>query len=177
MQTQETLDIRSADDDPATFEAARSLIRAHLVTHVARPEASFVDRVLAALPSPYVAPDGGMWVAWAGDDPLGCVALHAISTDVGELKRVYVKPDARGRGVGRRLTERAILEARARGYSRLRLGTQNTAIPAQRLYESLGFRRIDAYREGDFGNVVFYELSFGISAADNTASGPLRSRP
>lgn len=170
MQIHETLDIRRADDDPATLEAARSLIRAHLVTHVAAPEASFVERVLAALPSPYVLPDGGIWVAWAGDDPLGCVALHAISSDIGELKRVYVKPDARGRGVARRLAERVILEARARGYSRLRLGTQTTAIPAQRLYESLGFRRIDAYRAGDFGNVVFYELSLCVGAADTAAT-------
>jgi GNAT superfamily N-acetyltransferase len=126
---------------------------------------SFVERVLAALPSPYVAPEGGLWVAWAGNDPLGCVALHAISSEVGELKRVFVKPDARGRGVARRLIEHAIREARARGYTHLRLGTQDTAIPAQRLYESFGFRRIDAYRAGDFGNVVFYELSFGVSAA------------
>jgi GNAT superfamily N-acetyltransferase len=165
MQIQETLDIRCVDDDPATLEAARSLIRAHLVSHPVGPEPSFVERVLDALPSPYVSPEGGIWIAWAGDDPLGCVALHAISSDIGELKRVYVKPDARGRGVARRLIERALCEARVRGYTRLRLGTQNTAIPAQRLYESVGFRRIDAYRASDFGSVVFYELSFGVSPA------------
>jgi putative acetyltransferase len=170
MQIHETLDIRCADDDPATFAAARSLIRVHLVTHVAAPEPSFIERVLAALPSPYVAPKGGIWVAWAGDDPLGCMALHALSSDTGELKRVYVKPDARGRGVARRLAEHVIREARARGYTRLRLGTQTTAIPAQRLYESLGFRRIDAYRASDFGNALFYELSLGVSAADTIGS-------
>jgi len=165
MQIQESLDIRCVDDDPASLEAARSLIRAHLVTHLAGSGTSFVERVLDALPSPYVPPEGGIWVAWANHDPLGCAALHAISSDIGEIKRVYVKPEARGRGVARRLIERAIREARVRGYSRLRLGTQNTAIPAQRLYESVGFRRIDAYRAGDFGNVVFYELSFGVSPA------------
>jgi len=143
-------------DNSSTLDAARALVRAHLELHSVEPAS--IQRVVDVLPAPYLPPNGALWVAYDGDDPLGCAAFQTIAADTAELKRVFVWPDARRRGVARALTEHAIETIRDRGYSRVRLGTQETAVGAQRLYESLGFRRIEPYRAADFGTVWFYEL-------------------
>jgi ribosomal protein S18 acetylase RimI-like enzyme len=157
------IEIRSVGD-PASIAAARSLVRAHIVTHSAIHDAQAAEHVVAALPEPYVAPHGVLWVAWEDEDALGCVALHELAPDTAELKRMYVRPESRGRGVARRLTEHAIAVATARGYSRLRLGTLPDMLAAQRLYASLGFRRIPPYRPVEFGETWFYERALGAPA-------------
>jgi ribosomal protein S18 acetylase RimI-like enzyme len=143
--------------DPASLAAARVLVRAHILAHSAAHDAAAAERIVDALPAPYLPPGGDLWVAWDGADAVGCVALHALGPDVAELKRMYVRPEARGRGVARRLTEHAIAEATARGYATLRLGTLTTMHAAQRLYASVGFRRIAPYRPIEFGDTRFYE--------------------
>jgi ribosomal protein S18 acetylase RimI-like enzyme len=150
------IEIRSAAD-PASLAAARSLVREHILAHSTAHDPASAERLAAALPAPYLEPAGGLWVAWQGDKSLGCVALQALAPDTAELKRMYVRPEARGRGVARRLTEHAIAAAADRGYARLRLGTLTTMHAAQRLYASLGFRRIAPYRSVDFGDTWFYE--------------------
>jgi putative acetyltransferase len=152
------IEIRSADD-PASLAAARALVREHILAHSAAHDAAAAERVVAALPAPYLAPTGALWVAWAGEDALGCVALQEIAPETAELKRMYVRPEARGRGVARRLTAHAIAVAGARGYGRLRLGTLTTMHAAQRLYASVSFRRIAPYRPAEFGDTWFYELT------------------
>jgi ribosomal protein S18 acetylase RimI-like enzyme len=149
------INVRVANN-ATTLDAARALVRAHLELHSV--EEASIQHVVDALPSPYIPPTGALWVAYDGDDPLGCAAFQTIAPDTAELKRVFVRPEARRRGVARALTEHAIETIRAGGYTRVRLGTQSTAIGAQRLYESLGFTRIEPYRKGDFGIVWFYEL-------------------
>lgn len=150
------IDIRSADD-PASLEAARSLIRAHFLAHSTAHTPEETERVIAALPAPYVPPRGGLWVAWDDDVAAGCVALQPIADDVAELKRMYVRPEARRRGIARLLTEHAITTARAMGYTTMRLGTLATMMSAQQLYTGLGFRRVDPYRPIEFGDTWFYE--------------------
>jgi ribosomal protein S18 acetylase RimI-like enzyme len=149
------MDIRVANN-PTTLGAARALVHAHLELHSVEPAG--IQRVVDALPSPYVPPTGELWVAYEGDDPLGCAAFQTIAPDTAELKRVFVRPEARRRGVARALMVHAIETIRERAYARVRLGTQETAIGAQRLYEGLGFVRIEPYRKADFGTVWFYEL-------------------
>jgi putative acetyltransferase len=143
-------------DNPGRLDAARALVRAHLERHSLDP--ARVQRIIDELPSPYLPPTGALWVAYDGDHPLGCAAFQTIAPGTAELKRVFVWPEARRRGVARALTKHAIETIRDLGYMRVRLGTQSTAIGAQRLYESLGFQRIEPYRTGDFGTVWFYEL-------------------
>ena len=157
------IEIRSADD-PASLAAARELVRAHIQgaqsdAEAAASAAEAADQIVAALPAPYVAPAGALWVAWADAMALGCVALHALAPDTAELKRMYVRPEARGRGVARRLLAHAIAAADARGYARLRLGTLPHMHAAQQLYMSAGFRRIEPYRAVEFGETWFYELT------------------
>jgi ribosomal protein S18 acetylase RimI-like enzyme len=154
------IDIR-ATGNPASIDAARSLVRAHIMAASATHDAEAVERVVARLPEPYVAPRGALWLAWEDGEALGCVALQELALDTVELKRMYVRPESRGRGIARRLTEHAIEVATAGGYSRLRLGTLPNMRAAQRLYASLGFVRVPPYRSVEFGETWFYERPLG----------------
>jgi GNAT superfamily N-acetyltransferase len=161
------IEIRAVEDT-ASIAAARSLVRAHIAAHSAIHDAEAVERVVAALPEPYVAPRGVLWVAWEDEQALGCLALHELAPDTAELKRMYVRPESRGRGVARRLTERAIAFATSRGYARLRLGTLPDMHAAQQLYASLGFQRVPAYRSVEFGETWFYERTLGAPKEPGT---------
>jgi GNAT superfamily N-acetyltransferase len=151
-----TIEIRSANS-PTTLADARALVREHILAHSTAHDAAAAEAVVAALPSPYV-PGGALWVAYEHDEPLGCVALYELGPRSSEVKRMYVRPEHRGRGVARRLTEHVIAAARARGDAHLRLGTLATMLAAQRLYTSMGFQRIPPYRPEEFGATWFYEL-------------------
>src|SRR4030088_2714656 len=144
---------------PHALDDARVLIRAHISAHSTAHDPASTADLVAALPAPYEPPGGGLWVAYQDGAPLGCVALHALGPAVGEIKRMYVAPAHRGRGVARALLERVINEARRRNYDTLRLGTLATMHAAQTLYASAGFRELDPYRPVEFGDTLFYELS------------------
>lgn len=145
--------------DARTVADARALIAAHFRAHSTRHDESGAAPILDALPAPYLPPLGGLWVAREGDEALGCIALQPLEPGVAEVKRMYVRPESRGRGVARLLATHAIDVARAMGHRRLRLGTLTTMDAAQALYTGLGFRPIPAYRPVEFGDTVFYELA------------------
>ena len=151
------IEIRSADEYP-TLIAARALIRAQVAASSETHDETAIEGMVDSLPAPYVPPRGGLWVAWQEDQALGCVALQELGTGVAEIKRMYVRPHARLRGIGLRLARFAVAHAQELGYAKVRLGTLTTARAAQALYASLGFRRIDSYRTEDFGTILFYEL-------------------
>ena len=123
-------------------------------------------REVAALPGAYAPPAGRLFLATDGLEPGGCVALRSLGAGLCEMKRLYVRPAARGARLGRRLAETVIGEARAIGYTRMRLDTLPSMKEAFALYQTLGFREIAPYYDNPIVGTRFMELdlSGGILA-------------
>jgi putative acetyltransferase len=113
---------------------------------------------LAGLPAPYTPPAGCLLLAWAGGAAIGVAALKPLAAGIAEIKRLYVAPAARGAGTGRRLAERAIAEAHAKGYQRVRLDTHRATMQtAITLYRRLGFVEIPPYGPDLGEQIAFFE--------------------
>jgi putative acetyltransferase len=111
---------------------------------------------LAGLPAPYAPPGGCLLLAWQGEAAVGIVALKPLAPGVGEVKRLYVVPAARGTGLGGVLLECAIDAACYRGYTHLRLDSHRASMAAAiALYARLGFVEIPPYGPG--GELSFFE--------------------
>jgi len=117
------------------------------------------DAELASLPGAYAPPGGRLLLAFAGAEPAGCIALRKIGEKVGEMKRLWVKPGFRGTGLGRRLAETLMTEARAIGYRAIRLDTLPSMKAAQALYASLGFKDIPPYNDHPLEGTRFMEAA------------------
>lgn len=112
------------------------------------------DRELDELPGNYVA----LLLGEVDGAVAGCAGVRKFGLGVGELKRLYVKPEFRKHGLGRELSEEAIARARAAGFRSLRLDTLPTMASATALYRSLGFHEIEPYRHNPIEGTRFFEL-------------------
>ncbi len=112
------------------------------------------EEELAALPGYYDA----LLVARLGDELVGCVAIKRLPDGSAELKRLYVRPSARGTGLGQTLAAAAVERARALGYTLIRLDTLPEMEAAQGIYASLGFVPTARYSDNPIPGVLFYEL-------------------
>ena len=117
------------------------------------------DQELASLPGDYAPPEGRLLLAEYEDRAAGCVALHKLSLEICEMKRLYLRSEFRGKGLGRVLCERVLSEARAIGYRHLRLDTVEPIMKdAVALYRRIGFREIEPYRTNPIAGALYMEL-------------------
>jgi putative acetyltransferase len=143
---------------PELVQIARQLFREYAQAIATDLEYQGFAAELASLPGPYTPPAGALLIARACDEIAGCVALRPLAARIGELKRLYVRPEFRSTGLGRRLVEAIIDAARAGGYRELRLDTLRSMAPAQALYRRLGFVEIPPYYDNHLPNTCFYSL-------------------
>jgi putative acetyltransferase len=116
------------------------------------------DKELAGLPGEYSPPDGRLLLAECDHQLAGCVALHRFDDTACEMKRLYIRPNFRGLGLGRTLTERILAEAASIGFQRIRLDTVAGVMDdAIALYRRLGFREIEPYRENPMAGALYME--------------------
>ncbi|MDQ6888154.1 MAG: GNAT family N-acetyltransferase [Gemmatimonadota bacterium] len=118
---------------------------------------SFQDEV-AKLPGDYAPPRGCLFLARQRLNAVACVGVRPLDGDVCEMKRLYVRPEARGSGIGRQLAAAAIEFGRAAGFRAMRLDTLPSMASAHSLYRALGFRSIAPYRFSPVAGNLFMEL-------------------
>jgi len=115
---------------------------------------------LERLPGEFAPPDGCFLLAYVGDELVGSIAYKKLKEFEGncEMKRLYVKPDHRGKKLGYKLIERLIAEAKKAGYTHMKLDNHPWMDQAERLYGAFGFKRIDPYWNNPTEGARYFEL-------------------
>ncbi len=118
------------------------------------------EEELAGLPGKYAPPNGRLYLAYSGDEVIGCIAMREIEPGICEMKRLYLREAARGKGVGNQLIELVIGDAKSMGYEKMRLDTYPPKMgKAVDLYRSHGFYEIPRYYDNPNEDVLFMEKS------------------
>ena len=142
----------------ADWLQARQLIEEYAASLQLDLEFQNFAHELAHLAAEYSPPTGAFLLATEQGAALGCVGVRRFSGHDGEIKRLYVVPVARGRGIGVLMARRIMAEARKLGYTRLLLDTLPAMREAQSLYASLGFKRTSPYRFNPLPGAAYFEL-------------------
>jgi ribosomal protein S18 acetylase RimI-like enzyme len=117
------------------------------------------DKELVNLPGDYAPPNGRLLLAECEGQLAGCVALHKLEDGICEMKRLYLRPQFRGKGLGGALADRIIAEARQMGYQRMRLDTVEPVMKdAVAMYRRLGFQEIVPYCRNPIAGALYMEL-------------------
>ena len=143
---------------PGTHEAdLREVLTAYLEEGAARLERAFgvtqdipaaAEYVMRHL-NQFAPPAGRLLLVLEDDAVLGCGGLRPIAPGVAEIKRMYLRPEARGRGLGRKLLEALLAASRQEGYRQVRLDTDGLMPAAVQLYRTAGFVPCDPYPESE----------------------------
>ena len=116
------------------------------------------DDEIGGLPGKYARPGGLVLVAREGDTPAGVIAYRMFEPGVCEMKRLYVRPEFRGRGLARELANELIEDARTRGYRTMLLDTLASMREARALYRDLGFAPVEPYYDNPLPGVMYMAL-------------------
>jgi len=144
--------------EPRRIEQARTLIQEY--TNTLGIDLGFQDfeQEMAGFPGAYAPPGGRLLLALDGSEAAGCVGIRELEPDTCEMKRLYTRSAYRGHGLGRRLVEAALEQARAIGYSAMYLDTLAEMDAAIRLYEAFGFQRTEPYYANPIPGALFFKL-------------------
>lgn len=117
------------------------------------------EEELLNLPGKYAQPDGRLYLANFNNELAGCIAMRKLEDGICEMKRLYLRGNSRGKGLGNMFIEKLISEARIIGYKTMRLDTFPPKMAkAVKLYESHGFRQIPPYYDNPHEGILFMEL-------------------
>lgn len=149
--------IRRAETEP-DLDAARRLFRAYGESLEIDLDFQGFEQELSTLPGPYAAPDGAILLAEQNGEAVGVVAVQPLD-DPGacEMKRLYVRPAHRNRGIGRMLGRAVLDVARQLGYDVMRLDTLASMTAARSLYRALGFEEREPYYHNPLPDAVYME--------------------
>jgi len=141
--------------DPASAEA-RACIDAYLRELDERFDSGFdATRGPSADPQELVPPSGVLLLARLDEQALGCGALKVLGKGVGEIKRMWVAPSARGLGIAQRMLDALEAQAHAMSLHSLRLDTNRTLLEARALYARNGYVEIPRYNENPYADYWF----------------------
>ncbi len=117
------------------------------------------DTELATLPGKYASPEGRLYLVNLDGDYIGCIGLRKIEEGICEMKRLYIKPEHQGHGLGSKLVKLLINDAKKIGYRSMRLDTIKEKMPnAVDIYEKNGFKKIEPYYDNPNPHTLFMEL-------------------
>lgn len=143
---------------PPDFDVARQLFEEYAAWLGFSLAYQGFAQELASLPGKYAWPEGRLLLARGDGAPAGCGALRPLVPGICEMKRLYVRPEFRGRKLGLLLAERLVSEARIIGYEFMRLDTVPEKMgDANRLYRTMGFYEIAPYYESSQPGTCFLE--------------------
>lgn len=140
------------------LEAIRKLLIAYAESRGFDAALGAFDEELAKLPGKYGRPDGQLLIATWEDIPAGCVAYQKIGPVICEMKRMYVDPKYRAKGIGKKLVQELLNRAKEDQYQIMRLDTHPVMKKAQALYQSMGFTEIERYNKNPIPGIRFFEL-------------------
>lgn len=143
---------------PERWREARRLIEEYAASLDLDLSFQGFEQEIEHLSSEYGPPAGAFFLAVENGQAIGCIGLHRFFEEVGEIKRLYVAPAGRGRGVARALVERVLNAARELGYRRLLLDTLPSMKEARSLYQSMGFKPTEPYRFNPVAGTAFLEI-------------------
>jgi ribosomal protein S18 acetylase RimI-like enzyme len=131
-------------DRPAIWQLIANVLRSYGIT----PDEQTTDQDLTDIEGNYWNQGGAFFVLLKGREVIGTVALHRESDQTCELCRMYLLPQYRGQGLGRRMLEHLLREARERGFAEVRLKTASVLIEAISLYKRAGFTVLEGAEAG-----------------------------
>lgn len=144
--------------DAAQLDAVRQLFKEYADTLPFKLDFQDFDAELRGLPGKYACPAGCLLLAYSEGKLAGCVGLWKLEPNVCEMKRMFVRPQFQGLGIGKALAQAVVNRAKSLGYKKMRLDTVPFLIAAISLYRKMGFVEIEKYNDNPIKDAVFMEL-------------------